>query len=718
MKLADSLFTELKRRNVIKVGVAYLAGCWLFIEVAGTLIPMFDFDESVLRLIVIILAIGLIPVLIFSWVFEITPEGLKKESEITPEESIAAHTGQKLNFIIIGLLVITAGYFIYESRFTDDPESVVVTETISEKPTVIEEIKPEPEGISIAVLAFDDMSHNNDKEYFSDGISEEILNVLAQIPALHVTSKSSSFAFKGKAINLTDVAKKLEVQNILEGSVRTAGNRIRITAQLISAGSDKHLWSDTYDRELTIENVFEIQDEISNAIVSALKIHLLKDAVPNINKPNSLDAYNSYLIGLEKLNRLTEDDLIAARDKFSEVISLDPEFAPAYAQKAYAWLLLAGYSSQNISKEELDSKIIPLLNQALQRNPNLPEAVAIQGRHHFLRNRYEEAKKKLDKAIRLKSNYALAYFWRSRLHKVNAQYLDMLSDTERAYELNPMDLNISSGLADDYMAFWRPKDADKIVARMQELHPNHPMTLYSRVFVFFQQNKHAEALPFIEQGVKDNKYSPYLLTLTYSSIEMTDKALAVGDKHASIDILSLTGNHKLAEKYIAELLAKEPESDDYSFHKMRHYLTINNLKKLRFAIDDYISVADSLGEDWRNECIFELILAKQLSGSFEGVESMITRCRTEKIGALEAGYLCACTWQDLVKLAIVEGRIEDAVTRTNEWLDYGGSTSYIKNNPFFTKLKEHPEYSKILKRNNEQIARQQAIYAEMTSTYE
>jgi TolB-like protein len=195
--------------------------------------------------------------LFFAWTFEITPEGVKRESSVRREESIAHHTGRKLDFVIIGLLIVGMGYFVYESRFASEKVEVA-TESVSTTPANTDAVEQEPQGSSIAVLPFVNMSSDEEQEYFSDGISGEILNVLAQIPKLHVTSRSSSFAVKNKEINLSEVARLLGVKNILEGSVRKSGDELRITVQLVAAGSDKHLWSKTFDRTLTVNNIFEI----------------------------------------------------------------------------------------------------------------------------------------------------------------------------------------------------------------------------------------------------------------------------------------------------------------------------------------------------------------------------------------------------------------------------------------------------------------------------
>ena len=247
-----SFFNELKRRNVLRVGAAYVVGAWLLIQVVETIFPLFGFDEAPARIVVIVLAIAFVPVLILAWAFELTPEGLKKESEVDRTQSIAPNTGKKLDRVIMVVLALALGYFAFDKFVLTpqrDAEQLAVLE--EQKTTEVEharqagrtEAMVESYGEkSIAVLAFQDMSQDKDQEYLSDGIAEELLNLLAKIPELRVISRSSAFSYKGENIKLAQVAEELNVAHILEGSVRKAGNRVRITAQLIEARSDTHLW--------------------------------------------------------------------------------------------------------------------------------------------------------------------------------------------------------------------------------------------------------------------------------------------------------------------------------------------------------------------------------------------------------------------------------------------------------------------------------------------
>jgi adenylate cyclase len=331
-----SLWNELKRRNVVRVGVAYIVAAWLLIQVVETIFPLFDFGPAPARIIVVLLAIGFIPALVFAWVFELTTEGLRKESEIDRSQSITLRTGKKLDSMIMLVLALALSYFAFD-KFVLDPQREAAL--LEQAAVQAEEARQEgrTEALiesygdqSIAVLAFDDMSPEGDQAYLSDGIAEELLNLLAKIPELRVISRSSAFSFKGKKIPIPIIGQELNVAHILEGSVRKSGERIRITAQLIEASSDTHMWSQTYDREL--KDIFAIQDEIARAMVEQLRLELL-DSVP---KPPETDpeTYALFLRALKAARSYTVADQTEALELLQKAVVLDPAYANSWALMA------------------------------------------------------------------------------------------------------------------------------------------------------------------------------------------------------------------------------------------------------------------------------------------------------------------------------------------------------------------------------------------------
>ena len=268
-----SLLAELRRRNVIRMGGLYLVGAWLLTQVAATLLPVFGAPAWVMKTLVGALAAGFVPVLVFAWLFELTPQGLKRDAEVTAEQSIAPRTARLMDRMIIALLLLALGYFAFD-KFVLAPKRAagdvaVVTRSDAAHATPQQ---PQANTKSIAVLAFENMSADRDNEYFSDGIAEEILNSLSKIKTLKVAGRTSSFSFKGKHQDLRMIGKTLGVAHILEGSVRKQGDKVRVTAQLIRSEDGIHLWSETYDGDL--KDVFALQESIARAITSELKVVL------------------------------------------------------------------------------------------------------------------------------------------------------------------------------------------------------------------------------------------------------------------------------------------------------------------------------------------------------------------------------------------------------------------------------------------------------------
>jgi adenylate cyclase len=331
-----SLLNELKRRNVLRVGAAYVVGSWLLIQVAETIFPLFGYGDTPARLVVIVLAIGFIPSLIISWVFEITPEGLKKDADVDRDKSNTQFNTKKLDRIILVMLALAIGYFAFDKFVLDPVEDEQIAQTAHQEGRTAALTESFGDK-SIAVLPFVNMSDDSGNEYFSDGMSEEILNLLAKIPELRVISRSSAFSFKGTGTPIPDIAKSLNVAHILEGSVRKSGNQVRITAQLIEARTDTHLWSETFDRDVL--DMFAVQDEIAGAITTQLELTLIGSRQPDRPTANE-KAYDHYLRGISFHHQFKFQK---ALDHFQVAVDLDPNYT-----QAHAWVSLELISLGNM----------------------------------------------------------------------------------------------------------------------------------------------------------------------------------------------------------------------------------------------------------------------------------------------------------------------------------------------------------------------------------
>jgi len=332
-----TLVTELKRRNVFRVALFYIVAAWVVIQVAETLLPVFDVPDTAIRIIVLILALGFPLAVVFSWVFELTPEGLKRDKDVLVDPETKQRTSNKLNWATLVAAVLAIGLLIGD-RLLPQPAATrappaAMNNADSLAPATM---TPEPDPASIAVLPFADLSPEGDQQYFSDGIAEEILNVLVGVDGLAVASRTSSFQFKGmQAIGIPTIAEQLEVRHVLEGSVRTAGETIRVTAQLIDAATDQHLWSQSWDRELTTDNIFAIQDEIASAIVASIRDNLgvaVGATAPVPQRTENVDAYSLFLRARALFQSRTF--FAEAHDQVTRALALDSEFVDALALKA------------------------------------------------------------------------------------------------------------------------------------------------------------------------------------------------------------------------------------------------------------------------------------------------------------------------------------------------------------------------------------------------
>lgn len=313
-----SLLTELKRRNVVRVATGYLAAAWFLIEVAGTVFPAFGFPDWSIRLLVIACALGFPPALIVSWLYEFTPEGIVRNT------SVGSSSARRLDLFTACMLVAVLS-FIVADHFWFSAESVGQAATSTA--AVDEAVQTQYPANSIVVLPFVNMSDDEANEYFSDGISEELLNLLARIRELRVISRSSAFSFKGKEIDIPTVAKQLNVAHVLEGSVRKSGGQVRITVQLIDARSDSHLWSATYDRML--DDIFTIQDEIAMIVVEQLKVRLLGE-VPTSEETNP-EAYNLYLQARHLGRKYSSDGFAQSNSLYEQALAIYPDYAAAWS---------------------------------------------------------------------------------------------------------------------------------------------------------------------------------------------------------------------------------------------------------------------------------------------------------------------------------------------------------------------------------------------------
>src|SRR6266487_2305711 len=362
-------FGELKRRNVYKAAVAYAVVAWLVIQITTQVFPFFEIPNWAVRFVVLLLILGFPVALILAWAFELTPEGIKRVEDVAPNESITRRTGRKLDFLIIGVLLIVIGVFAYQ-RYGPSRRTAAPTAPISEK--------------SIAVLPFENRSEDKANAYFAAGIQDEILTRLSKIADLKVISRTSTQHYNSAPENLADIARQLGVAHILEGSVQKSGDAVRVNVQLIKAANDSHLWADTFDRKLI--DIFSVESEVAKAIAVQLQVQLTgrEKEVIAAKPTDNPEAYDAYLRGLAytlKAGANTTVNALGAQKYLKEAVRLDPKFA-------LAWALLSrvdslGYLTQNLQPTvALREEARQAAETALSLQPNLGEAILAKGNYH------------------------------------------------------------------------------------------------------------------------------------------------------------------------------------------------------------------------------------------------------------------------------------------------------------------------------------------------
>ena len=499
---SGNFFGELKRRNVIRAAGLYLVGAWLVVQVAGTVLPMFGGPEWLPRTIVVLVAIGFVPAVIFSWVFELTPEGLKREEDVAPEQSITPQTRRRMDRTIIAVLLLALGYFAFD-KFLLAPRraaALVANAPPNESKSVIN-------AKSIAVLPFENLSEEKQNEYFTEGVQGEILTALSRIADLKVISRTSVMQYKsGAPRNLREIGQQLGVAHIVEGSVQRAANKVRVIAQLIDTRNDAHLWAQTYDRDLA--DVFAIQSEIAKAIADQLQAKLSRAEQQAISdRPTqNVEAYDAYLRGLAiEHDQYGYSNFHRAAQAYSEAVRLDPGFAPAWARLAsirsflfFSGLDLAANSAAAV-KEAVDRSV------ALR--PDAGETWIALGayRYRVLRD-FPSALQAYDEARKRLPNNASVLQYMAYVERRLGQWERATAHYRRAAKLDPRDFQIFVSMGSELFNLLRRfEEAHAALDHALEITPNEPGALANKAFLFQCEGRLREAAEILARIPHDSR---------------------------------------------------------------------------------------------------------------------------------------------------------------------------------------------------------------------
>ncbi len=568
-----SFFNELKRRNVFRVGIAYVVGAWLLLQLTDVLSELLNLPETIGPIVVTIVAIGL-PIVIFAaWAFEMTPEGIKREENVDRKRSIAPRTGKKLNYAIMTMLVLAVIYLLFDKfygieRTFSEPVTPVLTEQASNVETKANEFQ------TIAVLPFVNMSEDSSNEYFSDGLTEELLNILAKIKELRVAGRTSSFAFKGQHDDLRSIGKKLNVATILEGSVRKdeKRNRVRITAQLINVDDGFHLWSETYDREL--DDIFAIQDEIARKVAQAMRITLLGEDEVRLEQlvSTEISAYDIYLRALQNLNKNSFESLNDAASQFQQAVTLDPTFTPAKLGLINTWSHMA--KTGVITRQEALNRGMPFLEAIIREQPDNSNARIQLAIYRVYQDDFQAADEAFTAALNADPRNATGLQAFGRFLYNDGQVDRGLELIDAALAIEPYSVQVLWEHCQTNGFLQNTDAAGHSCSRIKEIDPESPLGWYGEALAYLNIGDMARAtkgfIDAVERDPGDFEMVSAVsdLWLDLGDVEQAEKWLQRADTagtgqafplRSRLSLYKYREQHELAHKLVKQVLERKLE---------------------------------------------------------------------------------------------------------------------------------------------------------------
>jgi TolB-like protein/Tfp pilus assembly protein PilF len=706
-----SLFNELKRRNVFKVTIAYIVMAWLVMQVADVILNNIIAPEWVFHVVLLFLAIGLPFAVFFAWAFELTPEGLKKEKDVDHSKSITRVTGRKLDYVVIAVLVLALAYFTFDKFVLDpsrDAELVqATTEAVADRAT--ESGKAEITDKSIAVLPFVNMSNDPEQEYFSDGISEELLNVLAQFPGLQVAARTSAFQFKGQNRDIAGIAQQLHVNHVLEGSVRKAGNRLRITAQLIDADSGFRLWSETYDREL--DDIFAIQDEISAAIGDALKIELKLGsgesgaALPSIPAASTVQAYEYYLKGRQLINQRSRNGLEEAVTALERSLELDERYAPSHAQLAIAIMLLkeGGGSYGDLSMEEVLERAMPHVDRAFQLNENLAEAFAAKSLIKIFQQDYAASLENSEKALALNPSYVDVINWRYITFLNTGQWTEASVTMDHMMAVDPLSIVGRSNFAYLLARTGRFDEAEQVADDLDKLTSSLSFQIRAMISADYQgelthsNNWYLKSLALDP----DNSFNLHRLAINFAAIREFDEARHfTPDSHWWVNAAQQRWNESVAQA--RQRLLDDPGN---SIARLNLANVLHMSGDLSAAQSIYEELLMTLGGyaiiDTGNTSIMptaRMAYGRLAAGDPNGAEEILELVRRDIRWRKEAGIYDSYMLRAAAMVAAIEGDREKVLASLSATIDAGLGEDFMFREPAMAPYFEDPDFQALAAR--------------------
>jgi TolB-like protein len=711
-----SFFNELHRRNVIKVGIAYVVMAWLVMQVSDVILNNIAAPDWVFLVILLLLGIGFLLAMFFAWAFELTPEGLKREHEVERSQSITPQTGKKLNNLITVIMALAVGYFAIDKFILSTAQIAAPVETTAkaEPEQTASQETPAKSNNSIAVLPFVNMSADPDQEYFSDGISEEILNALAKVKELKVAGRTSSFAFKNKNDDLRLIGDTLGVEHILEGSVRKSGTMIRITAQLIQVEDGFHLWSESYDREL--EDIFAIQDEISAAILVQLKAHLIGvdiEALASSEQTNS-EVYELYLLARQQIYARTTPAIQFASDQLDKAIAIDPDYAPAQALRGITTLLLSEWSYGDIPNLEAESQAKVYLDKSLELDPMLAEAWAGKGLYHS--NRPGEDSQEiaaLQKALSINPNLMDASNWLQIAYGETGQNRLSLEILEKMVDRDPLYRPAFNNAVLAYNQFGMHEKSWALIERIRPFMRGDESVKFSEANTWLSMGKPSKALPVYDKILADHPdLAPTRFRLSMALIQTGQYERLAKEGLAGFKVGGLISLKRTEEATLmAEKMAKEGDIPPLMFllYRTGQVERLVELFELRWPDLDSFE-ADYPDDGFGHTFMLNMAQAFIKTGNEDLALDALKRVRTAHEKSLTEGIISRFfTLQEARYFALMDDQ-EEAIARLEQAADMNTTTALPLEAiwPEFRSLRGHPRFEANQARMVENLNRERA----------
>ena len=727
----SSFFSELRRRNVFKVAVAYAIVGWILVEVASVFLPGFDAPDWVFKVVMLLVILGFPMAVVFAWAFELTPAGLKREKEVDRSQSITARTGRKLDFIIIGVLAIAVVLFAVD-KFARQVEDV------SEIPEPADAIP------SIAVLPFENRSTLEEDEFFVDGIHDDLLTLLAKLGNLKVIARTTMVRLD-PALSIQEIGTKLGVSTVVEGGVQRAGDRVRINVQLIDANTEVHIWAEKYDRELTAANVFDIQSEIATAIADALQAALSPRAQERLNTAptSNMAALQAYFLGKQRMVKRTSTGLAEAVDYFQEAISADPDFALAYVGLADSFVLQEEYTG--LPAEDMFAKAEVAIARALKLDDQLGEAYTSLAAIRGDANDPDGAETAFKTALELNPNYPTAYHWYGIFLRGLGRPEEVLALFEKGVELDPLSPIINHNLAFTLFDLGRYDEAIAQYLTTLEIEPEFPSSHYGLGFVhWYGYGRLDKAVPwFLKAIARDPLRSdlPSWLGIIYLDLgdDSTAESLMLRasnlgpdnfrlNRHAGFLHLYHDDTARAAELADAIFAVKPKDAAAHLFVRNQD-LALGRLSEARHryatAFPELVRNDQPKIDHENNGAAIDFAYLLMSSSEPEAAERLLSELlhfvQTRHRPAWFADRTWYGYWLAIVRIYAMQGKTDRALTALKEALDevwHPYWWYYLEQDPSLDSIRNEPEFQAMLADVKAKMAEQLANVRAMEASGE